>query len=112
CSNSYILLSSARRPSLPSPSPYTTALPIFCRRCRRPRSSSTHKGGPSPPGPWGRNDTSRRSAPARSSFASDRPEPERRIWRSPRSEEHTSELQSREYLVCRLLLEKKKRHKL
>src|SRR3712207_8109268 len=28
----------------------------------------------------------------------------------PRSEEHTSELQSRQYLVCRLLLEKKKKH--
>src|SRR3712207_7052725 len=28
---------------------------------------------------------------------------------SPRSEEHTSELQSRQYLVCRLLLEKKKK---
>src|SRR3712207_6952732 len=28
--------------------------------------------------------------------------------RSRRSEEHTSELQSRQYLVCRLLLEKKK----
>src|SRR3712207_8445630 len=27
-----------------------------------------------------------------------------------RSEEHTSELQSRQYLVCRLLLEKKKQH--
>src|SRR3712207_7305543 len=27
---------------------------------------------------------------------------------APRSEEHTSELQSRQYLVCRLLLEKKK----
>ena len=27
-----------------------------------------------------------------------------------RSEEHTSELQSRQYLVCRLLLEKKKPH--
>src|SRR5215475_14822636 len=38
-------------------------------------------------------------------------------WRSPgytaggRSEEHTSELQSRENLVCRLLLEKKKKKK-
>src|SRR3712207_7181833 len=31
------------------------------------------------------------------------------IYRDPhRSEEHTSELQSRQYLVCRLLLEKKK----
>src|SRR3712207_8909194 len=29
-----------------------------------------------------------------------------------RSEEHTSELQSRQYLVCRLLLEKKKNNKL
>src|SRR3712207_8417373 len=28
-----------------------------------------------------------------------------------RSEEHTSELQSRQYLVCRLLLEKKKKSK-
>src|SRR5690625_6984350 len=28
-----------------------------------------------------------------------------------RSEEHTSELQSRGHLVCRLLLEKKKKHK-
>src|SRR5947209_13520511 len=28
---------------------------------------------------------------------------------TPRSEEHTSELQSRQYLVCRLLLEKKKK---
>src|SRR3712207_8781891 len=28
---------------------------------------------------------------------------------SERSEEHTSELQSRQYLVCRLLLEKKKK---
>src|SRR6476620_12694638 len=38
-----------------------------------------------------------------------------RIWPGatttpePRSEEHTSELQSRQYLVCRLLLEKKKK---
>src|SRR3712207_6904594 len=30
--------------------------------------------------------------------------------REQRSEEHTSELQSRQYLVCRLLLEKKKNH--
>src|SRR3712207_8133507 len=29
-------------------------------------------------------------------------------WDAKRSEEHTSELQSRQYLVCRLLLEKKK----
>src|SRR5438445_7975637 len=31
------------------------------------------------------------------------------VCRRARSEEHTSELQSRQYLVCRLLLEKKKK---
>src|SRR3712207_8148765 len=35
----------------------------------------------------------------------------RHYWSRTRSEEHTSELQSRQYLVCRLLLEKKKAHK-
>src|SRR3712207_6849165 len=39
------------------------------------------------------------------------PHPRRRVFlcrKEMRSEEHTSELQSRQYLVCRLLLEKKK----
>src|SRR5215203_6626074 len=48
-----------------------------------------------------------RGRPTRESFAW-----QRRRMRPPgsgrRSEEHTSELQSRQYLVCRLLLEKKK----
>src|SRR5438445_2434663 len=35
--------------------------------------------------------------------------PPPRSRRAVRSEEHTSELQSRQYLVCRLLLEKKKK---
>src|SRR3989442_7257860 len=39
-----------------------------------------------------------------------RPSGSRGSRRSPRSEEHTSELQSRPHLVCRLLLEKKKKH--
>src|SRR5690606_40202093 len=39
------------------------------------------------------------------------PKPERNISTAEtRSEEHTSELQSRENLVCRLLLEKKHEH--
>src|SRR5256884_810322 len=43
-------------------------------------------------------------------FASDRAlEPFRVALQSNRSEEHTSELQSRLHLVCRLLLEKKKK---
>src|SRR5258708_24028342 len=45
----------------------------------------------------------RRSPPTRSS----RPRP--RASSSSRSEEHTSELQSPDHLVCRLLLEKKKK---
>src|SRR3712207_8954530 len=35
--------------------------------------------------------------------------PPRLLLDAARSEEHTSELQSRQYLVCRLLLEKKKK---
>src|SRR5438445_10150404 len=65
----------------------------------------------------------RGTAPPRSRAPPSRTRP-RRAWRGrcgpprhgwctprllyPRSEEHTSELQSRQYLVCRLLLEKKK----
>src|SRR3712207_8230798 len=38
----------------------------------------------------------------------DEPQPLPLVLAPQRSEEHTSELQSRQYLVCRLLLEKKK----
>src|SRR3712207_7617335 len=44
--------------------------------------------------------------------ASGRAVRQRRPSRVRRSEEHTSELQSRQYLVCRLLLEKKKIYRL
>src|SRR3712207_8909490 len=40
----------------------------------------------------------------------DQEERRRPLGQDARSEEHTSELQSRQYLVCRLLLEKKKNH--
>src|SRR5215203_2873304 len=46
-----------------------------------------------------------RSRPSRTSPCRGRCACSRRRW--SRSEEHTSELQSRQYLVCRLLLEKK-----
>src|SRR5205823_10587855 len=36
--------------------------------------------------------------------------PSRSLLQAPRSEEHTSELQSLAYLVCRLLLEKKNKN--
>src|SRR3712207_8060956 len=55
-----------------------------------------------------------RHPPTRCSTASTRPPADvaaaqRSVARGSRSEEHTSELQSRQYLVCRLLLEKKKK---
>src|SRR2546425_8542023 len=58
---------------------------------------------------WARTATSRRSPGS----SARRPRPATRRTRGPRttpdrSEEHTSELQSLAYLVCRLLLEKKK----
>src|SRR5690554_7490425 len=43
------------------------------------------------------------------SMISDTPAPLPSSLAMPRSEEHTSELQSRPHLVCRLLLEKKKK---
>src|SRR5436309_12362006 len=46
-----------------------------------------------------------------SAFSAKMPPPCGMRGRTTRSEEHTSELQSRENLVCRLLLEKKKKKK-
>src|SRR2546425_1868635 len=80
-----------RRPPRSTLFPYTT---LF-RSPRKPRPA------PNPP--------TRESAYA----LLRRVPPFHRLWRLPvlpgRSEEHTSELQSLAYLVCRLLLEKKKR---
>src|SRR3712207_7837369 len=82
---------------------YTLSLHDTLPISRRPRggargcsSSGTRRRSP---GGRARRSASPRSAP--------RPRARRRA-RSRRSEEHTSELQSRQYLVCRLLLEKKK----
>src|SRR3712207_9401350 len=83
-----------RRPPRSTLFPYTT---LF--RSRAP--PSTGSAARRAPGPGRR---SVRSGPARSAprvpAGSRDPDP-------ARSEEHTSELQSRQYLVCRLLLEKK-----
>src|SRR3712207_8372050 len=69
-------------PALPSPR-HSTAVPAFSpRRTRRPAGTASHRGAAALGG--------------------------RTSERTGRSEEHTSELQSRQYLVCRLLLEKKK----
>src|SRR5690606_40798532 len=55
----------------------------------------------------GRTSSSGAARPAIDARTGSRPECAGRVRRG-RSEEHTSELQSRENLVCRLLLEKKK----
>src|SRR3712207_9482243 len=84
-----------RRPPRSTLFPYTTLFRSGSHPARRSRTASAH-----------------RSAPATSSSrprCSRRP-PGRRLSGVPRSEEHTSELQSRQYLVCRLLLEKKKKN--
>src|SRR3712207_8170614 len=73
-----------RRPPRSTLFPYTT---LFRSRRRRPGRGAAH------PAPGGQ----RQGRLAHGDAA-----------RTPRSEEHTSELQSRQYLVCRLLLEKKK----
>src|SRR3712207_8292990 len=77
-----------RRPPRSTLFPYTTlfrsAVPVRCSPARVPRPAAGEPAGPpAAPVPPAWQDCSR-------------------------SEEHTSELQSRQYLVCRLLLEKKK----
>src|SRR2546422_11630331 len=77
-----------RRPPRSTLFPYTT---LFRSRGRPPGGASHSCGFPRVP----TDCPSRPSGPAS---------------RGPRSEEHTSELQSRLHLVCRLLLEKKKKN--
>src|SRR3712207_8148398 len=62
------------------------------------------------PSTWPPSASSRRSSPPGSRCRSRSVAPRCSSWWAWRSEEHTSELQSRQYLVCRLLLEKKKQH--
>src|SRR3712207_8709807 len=84
-----------RRPPRSTLFPYTTLFrsppPRRARRSRLRRSPASRDALPQ----------------ARCTRRSRAPTPPRT---SSRSEEHTSELQSRQYLVCRLLLEKKKNH--
>src|SRR2546425_5487538 len=79
-------------------------------RARSARSLSTGRGWPrcpDKPPPSRRTPPRFRGRPS-ASWASARPSSDRGALRS---EEHTSELQSLAYLVCRLLLEKKKKNK-
>src|SRR5437667_8225318 len=82
-----------RRPPRSTLFPYTTLFRSRRRAWRPPRPPASR-------GPRGAARGSRRAAPGG---------PPRGSAPGPRSEEHTSELQSHHDLVCRLLLEKKKK---
>src|SRR5258708_30396284 len=82
-----------RRPPRSTLFPYTT---LF-RSSARPAEPRTSQRS-SPPG--GLSDMARWMTPTH----------EQETGLTRRSEEHTSELQSPDHLVCRLLLEKKKKH--
>src|SRR5258707_9265017 len=88
-----------RRPPRSTLFPYTTLFRSISEIADRERESQGRKG----PSPTPR-DTGYRARRARMRLSYDRGCVEKM-----RSEEHTSELQSRQYLVCRLLLEKKKK---
>src|SRR3712207_6902818 len=88
-----------RRPPRSTLFPYTT---LFRSGSARGRTAARPVPRGSSPEPRRRGRSAGR-APCRTLG---RPSATRR-----RSEEHTSELQSRQYLVCRLLLEKKKNTK-
>src|SRR3712207_7548796 len=91
-------------PTETSTLPLPAALPI-----PSPAASSASKSSPTPPHPVNPSSEPAFIAPVDSEVhhASLIPRP-RPAAPVRRSEEHTSELQSRQYLVCRLLLEKKK----
>src|SRR3712207_8743361 len=88
-----------RRPPRSTLFPYTT---LFRSGVGRPRPRPVQRQGVRLRGVRAR-------LHGRTGFGYVRPtEREDRMTPATRSEEHTSELQSRQYLVCRLLLEKKK----
>src|SRR3712207_7588999 len=85
-----------RRPPRSTLFPYTT---LFRSRDGRVAAGARRHAGRRRP----RREPDGLSPPARRAGGA------RRQREGARSEEHTSELQSRQYLVCRLLLEKKKK---
>src|SRR3712207_7209026 len=88
-----------RRPPRSTLFPYTT---LFRSRTVRLPGDPSRRGARGSRGP-----VSRRGRRSGATHIAARPPPLSRSSAAARSEEHTSELQSRQYLVCRLLLEKK-----
>src|SRR5205823_9931738 len=100
-------LSSSTPPQPPTPPrrPYTT---LF-RSTNRPARAEGKNGSVRPPGTHRPRYRGWRDDESRASLVLVVVPVQGRGWRGFRSEEHTSELQSLAYLVCRLLLEKKKK---
>src|SRR3712207_8383728 len=98
-----------RRPPRSTLFPYTTLFRSAAQRGEPVLERGELRAQHVPPGV---DDPRRGRVQLRRDLRVRRPQVEERDGhdRSPeRSEEHTSELQSRQYLVCRLLLEKKKK---
>src|SRR3712207_7565915 len=98
-----------RRPPRSTLFPYTTlfrSLPLQAVPAERGHSAGRRAAGAGGHGPEGAGGGGLPHPPADGRRRRDRHLGAR--VRASRSEEHTSELQSRQYLVCRLLLEKKK----
>src|SRR3712207_7669626 len=96
-----------RRPPRSTLFPYTT---LFRSRRGRPRQRDRGRDPPLMPALQSRTPPGRRrgsAPPPAPEFVQISDRYDTAVTRSDRSEEHTSELQSRQYLVCRLLLEKK-----
>src|SRR5258707_11033081 len=90
-----------RRPPRSTLFPYTTLSDLHLER-------RAHDGGEIAREGRGRGGVSARAHPVRDVECSGEPLFAQTVRAAAkRSEEHTSELQSRQYLVCRLLLEKK-----
>src|SRR5207247_9515256 len=100
-SSSYVFVLLILPPPISPLFPYTTLFRSGVTRCCSPRSPSRSAAAPRRWG-WDRPHYGRAATPRRRASS-------RRPSRNTRSEEHTSELQSRVDLVCRLLLEKKKK---
>src|SRR3712207_7750361 len=100
-----------RRPPRSTLFPYTTLFrsPLGDRAPRAGRAAPPQPGGRLPgAAPRGRAPARQPLAPRGARALAGPRALTARVGIDMRSEEHTSELQSRQYLVCRLLLEKKK----
>src|SRR3712207_8280790 len=90
--------------------PLHDALPISPSSAAAARPASARKPASltGRSGSYIRNSSCRQRTPMASAATANTQPPETTMKIAKRSEEHTSELQSRQYIVCRLLLEKKK----